>query len=172
MDVPDLHRLFDPKTIAVVGVSSNARKHGARVVSNLRNLGYDGTIWGVNPSLPEIRSIETFASMLDLPSPPDLVVAAVPAPATIGVVAESVGAGAVIVFASGFGEAGHGGLEESLRETARSVGVRVIGPNSGGVIRPGRGLAASFLTCLDRPSETIVSGPVAVVSQVAESPAT
>ena len=165
MPASDLDRLLDPVTIAVVGASADGRKHGARVVANLRNLGYSGTVWGINPSMPEIDSLEMFASLADLPAPPDLVVAAVPARAAVGVVAASVGAGAVIVFAAGFGEAGQVGLEASLREAARSAGVRVIGPNSGGVIRPGSGLAASFLTCLDRPAGNIHSGPVAVVSQ-------
>jgi len=135
------------------------------VVSNLRRLGYGGTIWGVNPSLPEIDSIEMFASVPELPTPPDLVVAAVPAAVAVDVVAASTGVGAVVVLAAGFGESGHTDLEESLRDCAHSAGVRVIGPNSGGVIRPGRGLAASFLTCLDRPADQIRSGHVAVVSQ-------
>ena len=165
MPTSDHRRLLDPETIAVVGVSADNRKHGARVVANLRRHGYRGTIWGVNPSLPQIESIEVFASMAELPAPPDLVVAAVPARAAIDVVAGSAGAGAVVVFAAGFGEAGESGLETSLREAADSTGVTVIGPNSGGIIRPGRGLAASFLTCLDRPAAEVRSGPVAVISQ-------
>jgi len=56
-------------------------------------------------------------------------------------------------------------LEESLALRAGTAGVRVLGPNSGGVIRPGRGLAASFLTCLDRPAHQIRSGRVGVVTQ-------
>lgn len=165
MATSDLDRLLDPRTIAVVGVSADGRKHGARVVANLRNLGYGGMVWGVNPSMPEIETLDVFASVADLPTPPDLVVAAVPARAAVDVVAASTGAGAVVVFASGFGESGQTGMETSLREAAHSAGVRVIGPNSGGVIRPGRGLAASFLTCLDRPVDEIHSGPVAVISQ-------
>lgn len=161
----DLDRLLDPTTIAVVGVSADARKHGSRVVANLANLGFGGTVWGVNPSRPEVGSLEVFATLADLPSPPDLVVAAVPARAAFDVVASATGAGGVVVFAAGFGESGQTELETSLRETARAIGVRVVGPNSGGVIRPGRGLAASFLTCLDRPAEEIRSGPVAVISQ-------
>ncbi len=160
-----LDRLLDPRTIAVAGVSADERKHGARVVANLLQLGYDGVVWGVNPSLPDVAQIEVFASMTDLPTPPDLVVAAVPAPAAIDVVARSTGAGGVVVFASGFGESGRAELEESLRNSAATAGVRVIGPNSGGLIRPGRGLGASFLTCLDRPHDQIRSGPLAVVTQ-------
>jgi acyl-CoA synthetase (NDP forming) len=71
------------------------------------------------------------------------------------------------VFAGGFGEAGPEGqaLESALAEEVANLGVRMLGPNSGGIIRPGRGLAASFLTCLDRPADQIRSGRVGVVTQ-------
>lgn len=135
------------------------------MLAKLKELGYDGAIWGVNPSLPALGPVEVFASVADLPGPPDLVVAAVPARAAVNVVAQSTGAGGVVVFASGFAEAGRADLEEALRRSASTAGVRVVGPNSGGLIRPGRGVAASFLTCLDRPRHQIRSGPIAVVSQ-------
>lgn len=162
-----LIRLLDPKSIAIAGVSADSGKHGSRVVANLRRHGYRGTVWGVNPRVPDLDDIEVYPTVTDLPARPDLVVAAVPADATFQVVAESSGVGMVIAFASGFGETGPAGaeMEKELASAASSVGTRLLGPNSGGVIRPGRGLAASFLTCLDRPSEEVRSGPVAVVTQ-------
>jgi acetate---CoA ligase (ADP-forming) len=83
------------------------------------------------------------------------------------VAAQCAGAGVLVVFAGGFGERGRAGgeLEQELLATARTVGVRVLGPNSAGIIRPGVGLAASFLTCLDRPVDEIRGGAVAVVTQ-------
>ncbi|HEX5694804.1 MAG TPA: acetate--CoA ligase family protein [Acidimicrobiia bacterium] len=163
----DLGRLLDPTTIAIAGVSDDPAKHGGRVLSNLRNLGFAGRIWGVNPRLPVVDGIEVFATVADLPEAPDLVVGAIPAAAVGEVVAASRGVGAIVVFAGGFAETGPGGraLEEDLAGRARQVGTRVLGPNSGGLIRPGRGLAASFLTCLDRPPDQIRSGPVGVVTQ-------
>jgi acyl-CoA synthetase (NDP forming) len=73
----------------------------------------------------------------------------------------------VILFASGFAETGPEGarLEAEVSASASAAGTRVLGPNSAGVIRPGTGLAASFLTCLDRPAGQIRSGPVGVVTQ-------
>lgn len=149
MTTSDLQLLLDPKTIAVVGASADGRKHGARVVANLRNLGFDGTIWGVNPSLPEIESIEVFASMTDLPAPPDLVVAAVPARAAVDVVGASAGAGGVIVFAAGFGESGQGGLEEQLRNGALSAGGRGDGSRSTGSRSPDDGQYSPAKSSLD-----------------------
>lgn len=163
----DLGRLLDPATVAIVGLSADLAKHGGRVLANLRKLGFAGTIWGVNPGLPEVEEVEMLGSISDLPTPPDLVVCAIPAAAVAEVVAGSTGAGGVVVFAGGFGESSADGraLEQDLADRARSVGVRVLGPNSGGVIRPSRSLAASFLTCLDRPAEEIRTGPVGVVTQ-------
>ena len=163
----DLDRLLDPASIAIAGLSADQAKHGGRVHGHLRRLGFPGTIWGVHPGVPEIDGVEMFVSISDLPHPPDLVISAVPAAAAADVVADAAGVGAVIVFAGGFGESGADGLalEEGLADAAASAGTRLLGPNSGGVIRPRRGLAASFLTCLDRPKEEIRSGPIGVVTQ-------
>ena len=162
-----LTRLVDPGSIAIAGLSSDPAKHGGRVLANLRRFGFRGRVWGVNPSLPEVEGVDVYASVGELPRPPDLVVAAVPAGAMMDVVESSVGVGAVIVFAAGFAESGAEGavLQKELADAARLAGTRLLGPNSGGVIRPGRGLTASFLTCLERPSGEVRSGPVAVVTQ-------
>lgn len=163
----DLGRILDPHSIAVVGVSADPAKHGARVLSHLRRLGYGGRVLGVNPHLPEVDGVEMYPSLGDLPEPPDLVVAAVPDGAVAEVVAAAGGVGGVVVFAAGFAETGADGArrQEKLAETAAMVGTRLIGPNSGGIIRPGVGLAASFLTCLERPAEQIRTGKVALVTQ-------
>jgi len=162
-----LDRLLDPATIAIAGLSADPAKHGRRVLGHLRRLGYGGKIYGVNPRLPSVDGVEMCETVADLPLTPDLVVCAIPAGAVGDVAEQSVGAGGLVVFAGGFSESGAGGkvLEKGLARQAHSTGVRVLGPNSGGIIRPARGLAASFLTCLDRPAIQIRSGPVGVVTQ-------
>jgi len=163
----DLGRLLDPASIAIVGLSADPVKHGGRVLGHLRRLGFAGMVYGVNPGLPEVDGLEMFGSLAALPEPPDLVVCAIPAAAVVDVVADSEGAGGLVVFAGGFGESGPDGqaLEQELADRARSAGVRVLGPNSGGIIRPTKGVAASFLTCLDRPADQIRSGRIGVVTQ-------
>lgn len=163
----DLGRLLDPKSIAIAGLSVDRSKHGGRVLGHLRRLGYGGAVYGVNPGKPAVDGVEMFERVSDLPRPPDLVVCAIPAEAVRYVTMDSVGVGALVVFAGGFGESGRDGraLEADLTKKTETVGVRVLGPNSGGVIRPSRGLAASFLTCLDRPADQIRSGRVGVVTQ-------
>jgi acetate---CoA ligase (ADP-forming) len=163
----DLGRLLDPKSIAIVGLSADPAKHGGRVLANLRNLRFPGEVWGVNPGLPQVEGVDVFPSLRDLPEPPDLVVCAVPASTVSEIAMTAEGAGAFVVFAGGFGESGDDGmaLEADLSEWVERVGFRVLGPNSGGVIRPSVGLAASFLTCLDRLAGQIQSGPVGLVTQ-------
>ncbi|HEU4320504.1 MAG TPA: acetate--CoA ligase family protein [Acidimicrobiia bacterium] len=163
----DLGRLLAPSSIAIAGLSADHTKHGRRVLGHLQKLGFAGPVYGVNPGLPEVVGVEMVASLRDLETPPDLVVSAVPATATVPVVESAAGVGGVVVFAGGFGESGDVGRahEADLRSAASDTGVRLLGPNSGGVIRPGLGLAASFLTCLDRPTEEIRSGRVGLVTQ-------
>jgi len=167
--VEHLRRLLDPASIAIVGLSADRAKHGGRVLSSLRKVGYTGSVWGVHPRTPEVDGVEMFSSLLDVPSSPDLVASAVPAGVVPGIVddADAIGAGAVVVFAGGFAESGADGLGAQTRisEIAARGTTRILGPNSGGVIRPSRGLAVSFLTCLDRPADQIRSGPVGLVTQ-------
>jgi acyl-CoA synthetase (NDP forming) len=162
-----LGRLLDPASIAIAGLSADPAKHGGRVLANLRKLGYTGDLWGVNPGLPSVEGVEVVASLPDLPRPPDLVVCAVPAHAVRQVAMAAEGVGALVVFAGGFSESGADGqaLEADLSEWVARLGFRLLGPNSGGVIRPSVGLAASFLTCLDRPASQVRSGPVGLVTQ-------
>lgn len=164
-----MQRMLAPSSIAVVGLSADPAKHGGRVLANLRKVGFDGVVWGVNPRRPHVEGVEVFAGLAELPASPDLVVCAVPAaavPATVEAAGE-VDAGGVVVFAGGFAEAGGDGVraQERLTEAAQTAGVPVLGPNSGGIIRPSVGLAASFLTCLDRPADQIRSGRVGLVTQ-------
>ncbi len=165
--VDGLNRMLAPETIAIVGLSDDPTKHGHRVAQNLRRLGYDGEVVGVNPRLPHVDGLTVVGSVAEMTGPPDLVVCAVPAPAVHEVVSECAGVGGVVVFAGGFGETGTEGraMEARIKETATRLGVRILGPNSGGIIRPSRQVAASFLTCLDRPPAEIRSGPVGLVTQ-------
>jgi len=163
----ELGRLLDPKSIAIVGLSADPAKHGRRVLANLRKLRYPGEVWGVNPGLPLVDGENIVASLADLPEAPDLVVCAVPAHSVRKIAMGAQGVGVLMVFAGGFGESGDDGmaLEADLSEWVQRVGFRLLGPNSGGVIRRSKGLAASFLTCLDRNAGEIRSGPVGLVTQ-------
>ena len=165
----DLRSLLSPQSIAIAGISADPTKHGQRVLANLRKAGFGGQIWGVHPRRPDVDGIEVFASITDLPEAPDVVVSAVPAAAVGDLAMEAgvKGAHNVIVFAGGFAEAGSDGqnLQAELLRATTKTNLRILGPNSGGVITPSAGVAMSFLTCLDRPASEIRSGPVGLVTQ-------
>jgi acetate---CoA ligase (ADP-forming) len=168
-DRPGLARLVEPASVAIVGMSADPSKHGAKVLTSLRRFGFDGPVWGVNPKQPEIEGIEVVATLGDLPQPPDAVVLAVPADVTPDVIAAAgeIGAGAAILFGGGFAEAGADGdaLQSRIVRLARERGVRLLGPNSAGVINPSAGTVLSFLTCLERPADQLRPGPVGLVTQ-------
>lgn len=158
--------MLDPASIAIVGLSDNAEKHGARVLRNLQTFGFQGPIYGVHPQTPFVDSVTMVAATGDLPAV-DLVLCAIPAASVPGAVRDLKGPAVVVVFSGGFSEAQGDGVarQAELVDAIAHNGVRILGPNSGGVIAPAHGLAASFLTFLDRPSDQIKPGPVGVVSQ-------
>jgi acyl-CoA synthetase (NDP forming) len=167
-----LDRLLRPRSVAIVGLSRDPAKHGARVLANLRRFGFDGAVWGVNPRWSSADGGDAdgvVARIGDLPAAPDLVVLAVPARSVPDAVEEAgrVGAGAAVVLGGGFAEAGPAGalLQQRAREAASRGGLRLLGPNSAGIVDVGAGVVLSFLTCLDRPTGEVRSGPVALLSQ-------
>lgn len=164
-----LDRLLRPESVAIVGLSTDPRKHGARVLSALRRFGFGGTVWGVHPKETEIDGVPTVPSLRDLPAGPDAVVLAVPGAQVPRVLedAGAVGCGGAIAFGGGFAEAGSDGaaLQVRARDAARDAGVRLLGPNSAGVIDASACVVLSFLTCLDRSPQSLRPGPVGVVTQ-------
>ena len=164
-----LARLVEPASVAIVGLSADPAKHGGKVLTSLRRFGFDGPVWGVNPKRPEVEGVEVVASLTDLPTSPDAVVLAVPAAVTPDVIAAAgqVGAGAAILFGGGFAEAGDDGvaLQAKIVGLARDHGLRLLGPNSAGVINPSAGTVMSFLTCLERPADQLRLGPVGLITQ-------
>lgn len=169
MNGPIAH-LLRPAGVAVVGASRDPDKHGSRVVANLRRLGFDAPVWAVNRRGEGIRGADgVVPTVAELPGNIDIVVCAVPGAGVLEAVRDAgqLGARAAVIFSAGFAEAGKDGLaaQRRLTEAAAAGGVRLLGPNSGGVICPANRVALSFLTCLDRPAEEIRSGPVALVTQ-------
>jgi acyl-CoA synthetase (NDP forming) len=166
--IDGLEHLLDPRSVAIVGLSADPTKHAGRVLRNLRKMGYTGPIFGVHPRLDEHPDADAmFSDIADLPEHVDVAVMAVPAPAAVHSVARAHKVETAIVIAGGFAESGAAGtqLQDELRTAAVQSSTRLLGPNSGGVIVPGRNIGLSFLTCLDRPADEIRPGPVGLVTQ-------
>jgi acetyl-CoA synthetase len=159
----DLARLLHPRTIAVVGASDRPGSYAGETLLNLARLGYPGTVWGVNPGREEAHGVPCFATLADLPEPPDAVVVAIPGPAVPDVVeqAGALGCGGAVVYGAGFGEIAEGRLlEHALGEAAARHGLPLCGPNGNGIVALHE-RAALWGDAL-RPVE---AGRVALVSQ-------
>ncbi len=124
-----LDRLLRPKSIAVLGAG-----WGLNVIEQCRKMGFAGQVWPVHPTKSEIGGLHAYASLADLPSPPDATFVGVNRYATFEVVAElaAMGAGGAICFASGWTEAGE--LELQGRLIAAAGEMPILGPNCYGVI--------------------------------------
>jgi acetyltransferase len=154
--------LLDPKAIAVVGASQR-RSRGTSVMTNLRDCGFKGEIFAVNPRYQEILGYKCVASVSDLPPQVECLVVAIGADAACDVLEEAYAHGirAAVVLAAGFGEGGHGeGRAARLRALA-AKGMCICGPNCFGLINLKSGVA-SFSGPIPRP---LRPGPVALVSQ-------
>ena len=106
--------------------------------------GYRGTVYPVNPTGGEIAGLPVFPSLADVPDPPDLALICRPAAAVPEVIAECGrrGVPAAVVLAVGFAEAGLSGrrLDRAVRAQAQKYGVRIVGPNTSGLLNLSVGL--------------------------------
>jgi acyl-CoA synthetase (NDP forming)/RimJ/RimL family protein N-acetyltransferase len=127
-----------PQRVAFIGASRREQSIGALVMRNLLAAGFQGELLPIHPEADEIQGRTAYRTVRDAPGPIDLAVVVVPAAQTIEVVKDCGRAGvkALLVLSSGFAEAGEEGvrLQERLRREARRHGMRVVGPNSFGLI--------------------------------------
>ena len=127
-----------PSAVAVVGASRRADSIGHLMLQNILTGGFAGSVFAVNPEASEVLGLQSYAGVGDIDAPVDLAVIAVPAESVLDVVRDCAGAGvkALLVVSAGFAEAGPEGevRQRELLRTARTSGMRVIGPNSFGVI--------------------------------------
>lgn len=129
-----LDHFFHPESVAVVGATSNPFKMNFRILENLVNLNFDGSIYPVNSRGKEILGVKTYARLQDIPDKVDLVVCAVPALETLGVVKDcaQIGAKHIVIVTGGFSEGGQNGkkLHQEIEAFVKERGIRVLGPNT------------------------------------------
>ncbi len=158
----DIKRMFNPKTIALIGATEKEGAIGATVMKNLL-MAKDRTVFPINPNRKTIMGLESFKSVSSLSEEIDLAIIATPAqlvPEAVADCAKTPIQGIIIVSA-GFKEIGEEGraLEQQISEIRKAHGMRIVGPNCLGVIRPTIGVNASFLNI--HPE----SGNIAFISQ-------
>ncbi|MEV0156053.1 acetate--CoA ligase family protein [Micromonospora sp. NPDC050686] len=158
--------LFHPRAVAVLGASGREANPFARPLHYLAQFGFAGDLYPVNPGYAELAGMRCYPSLAALPGPVDLVLMLIPAARVLEELpaVAAAGARAAVVFASGFGEMQEGqALQEQLRDTARRLGVRLLGPNCQGVIHTGEGMFGTFTAALE--SGPVATGGLAYVGQ-------
>jgi len=155
--------LFQPQKIAIVGFSRNITHPGHLIWKSIREIGFQGKIYLVNPKIKEYEGYPVYPSIIEIPEPVETVFVCVAAPMVAQVIKEAGAKGVrwLIVISSGFSELGTKEgreLEKELLVLARECGVRLIGPNCMGICCPKGGLA--FF-----PQQRPVPGTVSFFSQ-------
>ena len=139
--------IFKPQSVAVIGASTSPGKLGHDILANLKNGGFPGPLYPINPKAEEILGLKVYKSITDTPAAPELAVVVIPAKIVAPTLEQCAAKGvkAAIVITGGFAEAGPDGerLQEELAQVVRKTGLRVIGPNCQGVNMPHEQMCAS-----------------------------
>ncbi len=159
-----LDALFKPRSLAVIGASSNVAKWGFNFTLHLLHGGYKGRLYPVNPAGGEILGCKIYPSIRDVPEPIDLAFVLIPPQAAISAVREcgEKRVPACVVVTAGFGELGEEGerLQHDLADAARRSGIALVGPNCAGIASP----EPMRLYCTMQPSFP-PAGHIAIFSQ-------
>lgn len=160
-----IDKILKPKAIAVVGASARAGSVGNEVMKRLREYGFKGEVYPVNPKGGEIEGYKAYTALAEIPDEIDLAVLITPAQVVLQNVDEcnAKGIKGICIISAGFKEVGGDGveLEKELLKKVKEYGMRMVGPNCVGVINTQEGIQmdASFATALP------VKGDVGFVSQ-------
>ncbi len=159
--------LLEPKSVAIVGASSDPSRIGGRPLRYMIEGGFAGRIYPVNPNRDTVQGLKAYRAVGELPEAVDCAIIAVPAKLVAGVLEECGARGikSAILFSSGFAEVGGGGkaLQAELSAIAQRTGIRVLGPNCLGVLSFTVGFYATFSSTLDAGFSE--PGPLAIISQ-------
>src|SRR5215469_16919811 len=164
MTIRNLDAMFRPASVALVGASDRPHSVGAVIAANLRDSGFAGPVFPVNPKHANIGGLPCFPDIASLPTTPDLAVICTPAPTVPGLIAQAGrrGTKAAVVVTAGFSEGGQSAgraLQQQMLEAARPHVLRIVGPNCLGILSTPAKLNASFAQTTPKP------GQVAFVAQ-------
>lgn len=158
---PDIRLLFEPKTVAVIGASAQPGKIGYSICRNIKEGGYQGKLYPVNPKGGTIFGEKVFTSVADIPGEIDVASVTVPANLAFEAVKACADKGVkhIQVITSGFAEIGEADLENEMVQYAIDRGCRVLGPNIFGLFSASARFNSTF------SAGTIPSGAVGILTQ-------
>ena len=164
------HRLdpvFQPRSIAVIGASSDPRKIGGRPIAYMLRSGYAGPLYPVNPGQAEVQGIPAYPSLASIGGPVDQVVIAVGGAYVAAAVEDAIAnqARSIVIFSSGFAEIDEAGRErqQAIAARCKAAGVHLMGPNCIGVFNARQSSYSTFMTALEH--QILEAGSVGIVSQ-------
>jgi len=160
----DITFFFEPKSVAVVGATNNPLKFGHYLLLNLIDLGFEGKVYPVNLKADEVLGLRAYPRVDLIPDEVEVVAVIVPAPSVPQVIRDCAkkGVKGVVILSSGFREVGGEGIkfEREIVETAKKAGIRIVGPNTTGILNTSNGFTTSFV-----PLPKLRKGNVAFVAQ-------
>jgi acetyltransferase len=164
MSVRNLRRLFAPKSVALVGASERPGSVGATVWRNLLDGGFKGSLYPVNPKYATLGGVQVWADVADLPQAPELAIICTPPASVPGIVRTlgERGTRAAVVMSAGLSTARDlrgRSIRQAMLDAANPYLLRILGPNSSGLLAPGLGLNASIA------AGGAASGRIAFVSE-------
>ncbi len=157
----NLSKIFEPKSIAIVGASTREGQVGNDILKNLINSGFSGKIYPVNPKADNLMGLKCFPNLSSIKEEVDLMIIAVPAKIVIEIIKEGgdLNIPGAIIISSGFKEVGNLVLENKIKDLCLQKNISLIGPNCLGVINPKHQLNASFSANFPK------AGNIAFISQ-------
>ena len=157
----NIHSLFEPRSIAVIGASVNPKKIGNIIVRNIIDGGYQGDVYPVNSKGEGILGLKGYKSIEEIEGPVDLATVVIPSQYVVAAVRSCAAKGVknVQVITSGFSETGNVEAERELVRIAHSSGMRILGPNIFGLYSSSVSLNCTFAAVGAAP------GPVAILTQ-------
>ncbi len=158
-----MKNFFDPKSVALIGATEREGAVGRVIFENLLKGRELRKIYPVNPNRESVLGVKCYKSIIDLPETVDLAIIATPAPTVPKIIEEcgESGVKAVIIISAGFRESGEEGRkrEEEVIRIARKYGIRILGPNCMGIIRPSASFNCTFFKKIPK------AGSIAFLSQ-------
>jgi acyl-CoA synthetase (NDP forming) len=167
MNLPDLDSFLSPRSIAVVGASSNPDKIGAVPVRYLTEHGYAGEIYPINARGGDIAGRRAHASLRAVGKAIDLAIFAIPASGVSAALDDAIAAQVknIVMFSAGFAEMGGDGerAQQEFAAKARAAGIRVLGPNCLGFMNVAHSVYATFSPVVS--TGLAAPGKIGIVSQ-------
>ena len=160
-----MRKFLEPESVALIGVPRQSGPGSYNNAETMLRYGYRGRIYPINPNAAEICGLKTYAAIGDVPDPVDLAVISVGRDRVLPMVENCIRAGVkrIVIITQGFADADEAGrnLQARILAVGRENGVRILGPNTMGVVNNFKSFTTAFID-LDPPRDF---PPVSLIAQ-------